>query len=1371
MAQTNTNVSELLGIGLPNIYISSITLSNSIDLPRSKQDPHIDHPNEISEPSLKDIQEANDNTALQVSLKMIFKETINANGNFSFLNNNDVLNYVKVAVIQCVNESVSSQISKNPKQYLNPKTGRAFKKSNSQSGFKVFNQGLAESIQGYDQLVLHSLQNLASSDVEITADMVYKQVEASALLEQMSFSKEQDSNGNNVYNIPLELKTTISPSLGGANVKFLSYFAYAYFDIEKFIDDSKAQLGSLSDSIPFPPDVLNEYIMGEVSSDIVILNGNTQEDSFVFVDGNGKYYNGPKHQMLDGTYMKGKVHLKGKSYNPSNYLTKRTVPNAKIIDNRQSVAIGMANFNYAKVSEYITNDDAIIGLVESLGTSDLIKLKFPIVSELMTCHDIGGKNRFTFSINMHNLLHANTTFPGLLKTIKYTNEAEYASLLEKVEIKKLNIQRRRLKKSQVVTSSFKKKSFSKSEIPLLIVNTQDENGKLQEKIQFSDILTPVKKNGLSKVGTLSEVFVKHANLGVRTFTGTDIEVSSKHEGVYEYSLEIQAVDPVHLYIKEKIDSLQKLLHEWSKYVNLASRPHFSDDVLNRFTVQFLSVFNKHFGDNSIQDDVVDAPSFVTDTIQKYVSILFLMNSNEDKVSEAIKSLKMIQYLTNISSPSTGNPDGVLLVANLIQEFIQKLQNVLKQTETYSKLKTVSSNPKGMTPQITGASSQKTFDFNHTFKEYFEAKATSLDVPIGYDFLSISSNTAPANLSGLRYLTTQEINKRFLLETKKLFSGPDVDITIKTAGSNPTTFNPGDTINNQKFAFLAPSFVYLPRRKPYPVISNGSLVNEDLNAMSDLMLDVVRYNNDPSSGFTSADIKNAISIDLPKKVQKRRLDLIQYFSEKGCVLETPEAEVESNTVSIPSSYGPITTFGNANTSIFSTPFKTEAQFGAKFDDEFFEEIKAQQQFLSISGNEIINSTTNPNKLLYSLTVLDDLNFIDKTLEENERINSLSYYRVASPTGGKVFKDATLAYALISAIANITGNENEINSQTPIAASPNHVKSLILTAMTRPAAASSSLKKTIEEKKKDGFKNPIYYGYLNFNYRILNKIEVFRGFDENSAGAFVSSANFSTLKESDISAENLTSNQVLLCRQRRYTDTINGTMPPQLLEMPYYDEYFFITPEDVTANLNLNVDSTLIDSIQNISVINQGGTALELQVGVIDSSLETAAQRKEAVISSMNRNYQPSTGKEMSVLRVEYTNSNVLREGSAAKENSRVPFVDRPNRKEEKLKMTTFEKLTRFEQAEMLRKMGLTKLANLNNIDANVSEQRTNAQVTTRDSEFTSEERKILENFKASMDNSVSKTASTNTYNESSQVRTTGGSSTTSSGGGGGGGSTY
>jgi len=44
----NINIKEDLGIGLPNINITSITLSNSISLPRSKQDPHIDHPNEVS---------------------------------------------------------------------------------------------------------------------------------------------------------------------------------------------------------------------------------------------------------------------------------------------------------------------------------------------------------------------------------------------------------------------------------------------------------------------------------------------------------------------------------------------------------------------------------------------------------------------------------------------------------------------------------------------------------------------------------------------------------------------------------------------------------------------------------------------------------------------------------------------------------------------------------------------------------------------------------------------------------------------------------------------------------------------------------------------------------------------------------------------------------------------------------------------------------------------------------------------------------------------------------------------------------------------------------------------------------------------------
>jgi hypothetical protein len=1337
--QLNINVKDELGIGMPNVGISSITLSNSISLPRTKQDPHIDHPNEVSAASLKDVQEAQENTSMDVSIKMVFKETIDDDGNFSFLSKKDFLEYVNIFVVQCTSPSKSSQISKNYYKFLNPENGQVFKNS-SISGIKTKKLGLINSIQGKANLILSAMANPAAHTVDSNTDNI-TQIKSSELIKQIPFSKEQDANGNIMYNIPLEVKFNISPKVGGSNVGFLSYFAYAYFDIEKFLEDTKQKLGPVFDQIPIPTSGFSSHLMGNVVSDIVILDGNAQQDSFVFVDGDGKYYSGAKHLMPDGQYMKGKAHLANRSYSQSEYLKKKTVPNAKVVDNRETIKIGKANFNYARVSEFITNDDVVNSLAQNFGTEGLIRKKYPIISNFWCGPDIGGKNRFTFSLDICNLLRKNTIFPGLLDTIKKTNQAEYIKIISSVKILDFKISRIRIKESQVADSSLNSILFSKSSVPVAIVHSKDgAAGRLIEKVSLSDQIGPVRTKDVSKLGTINEVFLKNQQQGIRTFSGTDIAVSSENQGEFQYTLTLKVKDPMAEFLKTKIIALEQLLNGtdgskgWNDYVSLSNYPQYSDDILNRFNIKFLSAYNKSLAS-------VNGSSFAVDVIAKYVSTLFLLNVDEDATSEATKALKMIQYLTNISSPNTGNPEGVQLVAKLINDLIEKLYFVLKQNSNYRKLKDLVgvSDPhsKAQTPNIVSGTPVKTFEYDHVFKKTFLAIQTSLRRPIGFDFLSLKEGSAPANLGGLRVVNSENIKQRFLLETKKLFSSQDADIVIKTSGQNPTIFNPGDTINNKKFSYLAPSYVYLPRRSAYNVMSNGSLKNEDVNEISDLMLDVIRYNNNPSSGFSSAEISNAKEIDLPEKTQRRRIDLINYFSEKGCTLEKVGQDIEVIRDLAPTV---VSTVRGENSNIspaplYQTPFRPEARFQS-LGTSNRDELDASSRSVNLSNNELINSSINPNKLLYSLTVLDDLNFINSELEEQERINSLSYYRITSPNGGKKFKQSLFAHALISALAKSIGEDSGASTEPPLVNSPNHVKALILTATKSLSAANSTLYKTINTKKLDGFKDPMMYGFLNFNYRLLNNIQVFRGFKAVNQDYQISSSKWTDLKEADISQENFNSDELLLCRQRRYYNDTNGVLPPKLIEMPFFDEYFFITSQSVQDELNIQTDFEVLDTLSTLSIVSQAGPAA---VGAFNNPrsplsetndrpdessrpylADTALRTKLDYISDRVGTYEPSRNNESSTLRTEATNSNIL-----VDKGGKTPPLSVPKRRTAQKNKEAFSKLSTLEQVEILDSLKLSKLSNLNNINSNASQQKTNGQVRTRDEDITGEELELLE----------------------------------------------
>tara|TARA_Y100000592_G_scaffold19004_1_gene29046 strand:- start:7381 stop:11616 length:4236 start_codon:yes stop_codon:yes gene_type:complete len=1352
-SQTNINIKEDLGIGLPNVHITSITLSNSISLPRSKQDPHIDHPNEVSVASLKEVQEAQENTSMDVSIKMIFKETVDNDGQFSFISKKDLLDYIKVNVVQCTAPNISQQISDRPYAHLTPNSGIVFLQGNSISGVEMRNVSLLSSIQNHSKIFQAAASNLTS----VVGGKISNQVSTAELLKQIPFSKEQDAQGNTIYNIPLEVKFTISPKKGGAKVKFLSYFAYAYFDVEKFLQDTKEKMGALFNKIPIPMGAFAQYTIGSIASDIVIVDGNLQEDSFIYVDGDGNYYTGMYHIMPDGQAMKGKTHLANKRYKTSDYLTRKTVPNAKVVDNREAIKIGKATFNYSRTSEFITNDDVVNSLAQNLGVEENFKKQLPVASPLWCSHDIGGKNRFVFSLNIANLLLKNTVFPGLITTIKNTDKVEYSNLLKGVKITNFKITRRRVQKGNQLSSAKNTEliSFSKSEKPMVIMSTKDTNNSIMEKVHISDQHGPSRTEGYKKIGAIKEIYLKGTlnSEGIRTFTGTDIEVGSKNEGDYQYTLEITAKDPVPEYLKSKIDELEQLLNGtkfkpgWNSYEKLARQKRFSDDILNRFTLEFLSKYNKKIASAT-------SPTFVLDCVVRYVQILFLLNSDEDAISETTKSVKMIQYLANIASPNTGNPEGVVLVSKLINDLIDKLYFVLSQNTKFRKIKDLQGlddpHVKGDTPNMVSSGGFKaTFDYTCVFKHTFKAMDTSFASPIGYDFLSNNKNVAPANLGGLRVISASSIKKRFLDETKKLFTSANADIVIKDSAPNPTIFNPGDNINNQKFSFLAPAYVYLPRRNPFSVKAGGSLFGKPPGPITDLMLDVMRYNSNPAGGFSSQNIQNSKSIDLPFKVQKRRADLVNYFSDKGCTVHETGPEISSvfsagpssiesapAPIAVPASSFKVSTnsFAGASNTTNTAIFSPASGFHSLEADEV-EDLQANASLLFLAGNDILNSPISPNKLLYSIAALDDLDFIDKSLDEEERNNSISFYKISEPEGGKKFKDSLFAYAFTKALANASGDPTAISNRPPLVSAPNHVKSLILTSIGSESVPATVVYKTINKGQKDAFKSPLLSGFVNFNYRILNEIEVFKGFKKTDNDVSVIGPRWQSLTKQHL--DNLTQEQVIMCRQKRYRSIENGVNPPKILEMPFYDEYFMISGEDVEGELSIIQNITNLDSLGSITSpvgvpepIGSNSFSLfsNTRQSTEDDAPESTAsplysdassKRRQDYINRRVENWELSKGRESKAVRTEHTNSNFVNQ-----EGDRRPGSRSPRREEAGRKRKAAKKLDVFQQVEILNSLKLASLVDSNNINANASQQRTNGDIRTGNGALTPEEIELL-----------------------------------------------
>ncbi len=1313
------------GFGLPTISIVSTELISDISSLQAKQDPHIDHPGEISVRSLKKIDDTNENRSLKVRLRLSFKETIDPNGDFAYINAGKDLKYFKVAVFQSLDFGVTDNCNYNT---LNPRNGPYFNNTGAIKGLSKQVGSPGTSLENITNLIIDAYNNAQQSNsaLDFSAD---------ALVNNIPYAKTQDSSGNTLYDIPLLFNFDIKPKEGGSNPDHLAYFVFSYFDVDEYLKDVKETIGQVltnDDIIDNTLDELESMTMGNITSDIVILNGQLQEEAYIFQDSNLNYYTGPYHQMSDGQFMKGAYHLQ-KAYDQTDYLNKITVPNSKIIDNREIAKLDKVDYNYAKVADFLINPDTI-QTITNPGTEGLLKIENPVFSKMWSSHDITGKNRFLFSINMESLLLKSTVYPGLLTSLKKSEESGngvvYSSLLSQVQIKELKITRRRVKDSINLDSKISKKSYSKNDKPLLIVHSVDQNGKLSSKVEISTKLEMRVSNAPKKVATISEVNIDKMNKGLRTFSCTDINVSEKAGGLYEYTVELEVSDPIPKFLQSKIQELEILLYGnnsskgWSSYLESTKDSNYFDSYSNRFNVQFLDLYNAEFNNT-------EGLTFVSDIIFKFMSLISQLDA-QNSLNNPGAIIKAASYLIQISDPNTGNPVGVETVAEFMDNTISSLQGLLQNTTSYKKMSTLqgvgNSHVKNSTPKLNGASSSKTFKISHTFKELFEASNTSRDDPFGYDFLSTTQNAQPTNLGGLRTLNVDDYINRCTLENKKLFLNEDVDFEI--AGPDETVYNPGDSLLNRKFCFLSPSFVYVPKRAPGNLISNNITVSE----AADLALDIIRYNKDSSQLSSTGGTLNlsnsprSLEVDLPEDTQKRRLDLVEYLASKGATFKVEEATSVINQ-------------GRGKTSTFPIKYGFNRPSSKSDVDDFLSDVK---NIFHASSKNILNSAVNPNRLLIAMTMLSDMEYKIK-ISKFYNYNNITYYDLSDIDRAKRIR-------------------KKINSEGVhvINGMPNHTKSLIFLSKTaiNTIGLTTPITKYFNKTKKDPFKVPHFFPYINFNYRVLNKIQVFNGFDSPNGSANINgNGKWKDLSLSVLNKiENGPETKYYLCRQVRFVDSIS-VKPAKAIEMPFYDEYFLLTNKE----LNIFPNPESFEAFFSNDITSGAGVLEQQTPNALFDNLMHKENRK--VSKTGNGGY----------LKTEFMQTNI-----GLGDRSRPPSNDisedittSAGLTEGNDKFKAARNLSLLEQAQILDAMGLSKMLRGNNVNSNIAKLKNEGTTNREGRSLTEQEAELLKNSSVSkqtkqqIDKAIKIKAPTGT-GKADPVSSRGGSGGGTGGGGSGGG---
>ena len=173
--------------------------------------------------------------------------------------------------------------------------------------------------------------------------------------------------------------------------------------------------------------------------------------------------------------------------------------------------------------------------------------------------------------------------------------------------------------------------------------------------------------------------------------------------------------------------------------------------------------------------------------------------------------------------------------------------------------------------------------------------------------------------------------------------------------------------------------------------------------------------------------------------------------------------------------------------------------------------------------------------------------------------------------------------ISNIAQIIGGSYGSKQEQifyPLKNAPNHVKALLLYGTsgrnTNILAKTNPILESLQNDQ-DPFRASDIYSYILMNYKVINKIEVFRGFGHSNC---VQASQFSELTRDDLYEISYDVGELILCRQTKYLKKAYNVLDIDAVNIPLLDEYFLIKPENTNTELVApQLPSGLIDALLN------------------------------------------------------------------------------------------------------------------------------------------------------------------------------------------------
>jgi len=1166
--------SSIFDNALPMVYVRKVSLSKGGDTVKTRRDPNENADrfratkNRFGKKKLKSTRKRKlkprTNHNLIIDVDLMIKDSFNSRGKSTWFDSPDFLKYLKIHVILCKERGPTNFLLKRG---VSPKIIKRYKK----------NGVVKEKILTPDMSSTRRLE-------EYSTEMI---------------------DGKRIYGVPYSVRFSIND----LHPEHLSIFAMTVLHSGDISADKYAYSKSVK-----------KTIQGNTMAEIVIDQGEVKKNAFVYTTPDSKIWAGPMHspdsksrQLLGGRQKKlgkgakgamnpraGKLKLredvgnikKGraakfsrnmsaggyrnlqgpreganrqrkqaqvlagafKTSAPRAILKRHVIPNFivddyRLLDRVSKVKIQMIPSSTKEQEEKRKKqkkptDSASHGTKKTRKMSEGIKnvKKERYISELYIARSPNNRSNFMFQIDLEKLIRFESQYGKLLEV---ADRHARMAILSRSRIIDLKVYRHRVKhgirKGEVTDVDFD------SRTELIALSSEVRAGNLPTSMHHSHPDSDDATKDPRLIGAIKELRISAPGQSLlRSFSVSDYDMRNRTDGMYQYSLQFQVEDGTIEFAKEQLYKLKQATGQLQQYYNRMTAKSNYNPATDAFKHSSRRKLKKEYptpseGDimskgKASRSRLLEASNLNAPWVKPiavYIDTLFNMSNLKRAMADDLAGL-----LYRMSNPTTGNSTSILIIIDHMLKLQSKIKrNLGAQDRSIDEL---DFETRG---SIQYSSADKPLIIQGVrFKRIFDSDILKF---VGYNYLAAESKKH----IGLKQLPYQKYNDRARAEHDKHFSRP--------GGRNAKLIQKLDR------SYLTPYSVSLGRGQRYRFFDNSKVYT---STYYDKIVSSILAMKPDSTGKGKDKLRYVPSMKsnwqqgMPTEINKEEnmvntLNML-VLSQLNVTLSDPKTHRAKLDFNRTNERGADRTEGVIQNLEVSSVLGSEMQIVV---DEIEEDDHIKESFKVSTPEEKVDYTGFSSNLIGRLLPYEN-NLFGENEFDVDKISSLDAFNLNKDINAiDIHRDNLLSRKS----GNSGAEKTKVKTRDEyLNEMPNQIKSLFWTS-------KGFVQKNWKLTPQDPFSEPQFEGLIYFNYKMINSVEVFMGYEKSEVtGEMMLSAPRFRLLNREIMRDARKEGRTLLCRMRPYENSILGFKHNKKLSLPIFDEYFvlFSHKERVEENEN-------------------------------------------------------------------------------------------------------------------------------------------------------------------------------------------------------------